>query len=333
MKAVICSKYGGPEVLSVENIEKPELSESEMLVKVQSASVTRADCMMRAGTPFYARFFLGLTKPKRKVPGTGFAGTVEEMGKRTTQFKIGDKVFGETGVNFGANAEYLAIADQDVVNQMPNGMSYEEAATVCDGPLTSMNFLKNIGEVKEGDRVLIIGASGSLGTAGVQIAKAFGANVTGVCSTDNVELVQSLGADDVIDYKKADFSTSGREWDIIYDTIGKSSYNHSKPSLSERGVYICPVIGISLLASMIFTSIRGKKRARFSATGMLPVDQQKKLLSELLLLFQEKKLKSVMDRFYRIEETADAHRYIETGRKKGNVVIQLEEPEGGQDQK
>ncbi|WP_234572459.1 NAD(P)-dependent alcohol dehydrogenase [Rhodohalobacter sp. 614A] len=323
MKAIVCTKYGGPEVLQLKEVEKPIPKENELLVRVHSASVTRADGMMRKGEPLYGRIFLGFTKPKHPIPGTGFAGVVEAVGSEVKHFKTGEKVFGELGVNFGGNAEYVCIAEDDLVMNIPPDMGFEEAAPICDGALTGMNFLKNIGKIKKGQRVLVNGASGGLGTSGIQLAKVFGAEVTGVCSTSNVEFVKELGADHVIDYKKEDFTKYGEEWDIIYDTIGKSSFSSCKGVLSENGAYICPVLGMPLLFQMMRTSLAGKKKAKFSATGLMPVPELKKMLKELIVLFKEGKVKTMIDRRYSLEETADAHRYIDKGHKKGNAVINI----------
>ena len=265
---------------------------------------------------------MGLMKPKYPTPGTGFAGQVEAIGKDVTLFKMGDAVFGESIFGTGTNAEYVCVAENGIIVAKPDDMSYEEAAPICDGAVTSMNFLKNLGNIQPGQKVLINGASGSLGTAAVQLAKHFDVEVTGVCSTANIELVKSLGADKVIDYSKEDFTTTGETYDIIYDTVGKLSFTKCKKSLTTNGTYISPVLRIPLLVQMLWTSMTSShKKAKFSATGLLPVPEIRYFLEEIKILFEQKKIKSVIDRYYPIAQVADAHRYVDTGHKKGNVVL------------
>lgn len=321
MKAIEITGYGSPDVLQITEVATPTPKDNEVLIKVHAASITTADAMMRKGTPFYARFFLGLTKPKQPIPGTGFAGEIEAVGKAVQQFKPGDPVFGETSVNFGAHAEYVCVPEDSVLTLMPAGMSYEEAAPLCDGGLTSLNFLKVIGNIQPGQRVLINGASGSLGTAAVQLAKYFGAEVTGVCSTANVAMVSSLGADQVIDYTTTDFTKTGQTFDIIYDTVGKLSFSQCKKSLTPTGAYLSPVLKLPLLFQMMWTSVIGGKQAKFSATGLKAVPELQVLLAELKEIIEAGHLRSVMDKSYALEQVAEAHRYVDTGHKKGNIVI------------
>lgn len=323
MKAVTYSGYGSPDVVQVKEVEKPKPKANEVLVKVYATSVTAADSMIREGNPCYGRLFLGLSKHKKPIGGTGFSGEVEEIGNGVTQFKIGDSVFGETGMDFSANAEYISIAEDAVISKITSNISHEEAAPICDGALTSYAFLKDIGQLKRGQSILINGASGSLGSAAVQIAKALGAEVTGVCSTANVELVQSLGADKVIDYQAEDFTKSSNSYDFIYDAIGKSSFRLCKGILKEQGAYLSPVLSLPLLLQMIRTSKFGNKQARFSATGLRPATELRVFINELKSLFESEQIKSVIDRTYSLAETADAHRYIDTGRKRGNVVVSI----------
>lgn len=324
MKATICTKYGSPDVLQFTEVPKPTPGENEILVKVHAASVTAADGMIRKGTPFYGRFFIGLMKPKMPIPGTGFAGVIESVGKNVTQYKEGDRVFGETGLGFSAQAEYVCVAEESVLKTMPTNLSFEEAAPVCDGALTSMNFLKVLANIRRGQKVLIIGASGSLGSSAVQLARHFGAEVTGVCSTTNVKMVKSLGAGKVIDYSVEDFTKAGKTYDIIYDTVGKSSFSRCKSSLREDGVYVSPVLGFPLLLQMLWTSKIGRKKAKFSATGILPASKLRALLQEVKELIEAGVLRSVIDRRYPLEQAAEAHRYVDQGHKKGNVVLLLE---------
>ncbi len=324
MKAIVCTKYGSPDVLELKEVEKPTPKDNEVLIRVYAASVTAADGMMREGTPFYGRLFLGLMKPSNPITGTGFAGVIEAIGSDVKLFKEGDSVFGETGVGFSTNAEYVCVPQDGVLATLPNNMTYEEAAPVCDGALTSWSFLKDIGKIQSGQKVLINGASGSLGSAAVQIAKYFGAEVTGVCSTTNLEMVKSLGAEKVIDYTKEDFTKNGQTYDIIFDTVGKSSFSRCQGSLKENGAYLSPVLELPLLFQMIWTSKIGSKKAKFSATGLRPVSELRVLLNELKESIEAGKIKSVMDRSYPLEQTAEAHRYVDKGHKRGNVVIAVE---------
>jgi len=323
MKAIVCTKYGSPEVLQLKEVGKPAPGDHEVLIKVVAASVTAADSMMRRGTPFYGRFFIGLMRPKQPIPGTGFAGEIEAVGKKVTLFQKGDAVFGETGLVFSANAEYVCLPEDGVISSLPQKMNHEEAAPVCDGALTSWCFLKDIGKIRSGQRVLIYGASGSLGSAAVQIANYFGAEVTGVCSTANLDMVRDLGATNVIDYTKYDFTDNDQTYDIIYDTVGKSSFSRCKSSLSADGVYLSPVLSLALLGQTLLTSKIGRKKAKFSATGLRAAAELRMLLDELKEVIEAGQLKSVIDRRYPVEQTAEAHRYVDTGRKKGNAVITI----------
>jgi NADPH:quinone reductase-like Zn-dependent oxidoreductase len=321
MQAMVVSKYGSPEVLQLRELDKPQPAANEILVKVRAASVTAADGMMRKGTPFYGRLFIGLMKPKHPIAGTGFAGVVEAVGADVKSYQAGDRAFGESILGAGTNAEFVCVPEDGVLAHLPEAMGYEEAAGVCDGALTSLNFLKEVITIQPGQSVLIIGASGSLGTAAVQLAKHFGAEVTGVCSGANVALVKSLGADQVVDYTQEDFTGNGQTYEIIYDTLGKNSFSRCKGSLKKHGAYISPVLGMPLLFQMLCTSKFGSKKAKFSATGLKPVAELRVLLNELVELIEAGKLNSVIDRRYRLEELTEAHRYVEGGHKKGNVVI------------
>lgn len=323
MKAIVATKYGSPEVLQLKDVEKPTPKANEVLVRIHASSVTAADTMMRRGTPFYGRLFIGLLKPNNPITGTGFAGVVEAVGKDVTHFTEGDAVFGESVLGAGTNAEYVCVAENGIIIGKPANISFEEAASICDGPLTSLNFLKNIAAIQPGQKVLINGASGSLGTAAVQLAKYFEAEVTGVCSANNVELVKSLGADHVIDYTKQDFTKSLGQFDIIYDTVGKSSFSKAKKALTSNGVYISPVLSVSLLFQMMWTSIIGKKKARFSATGILPVPALRDFLYELRAMICAGYLKSIVDKQYMLEQIAEAHAYVDHGHKRGNVVLSM----------
>lgn len=321
MKAIVQTQYGGPEILQIKEMEKPQPKATEVLIKIQASPVTAADGFLRRGEPRLGRLYLGLRKPKNPIPGTGFAGVIEAVGKDVKEFQVGDQVFGETAWGFGTHSEYVCVPEEGILAKKPSNISFEEAAPICDGPLTSMNFLKLMADVQPGQRVLINGASGSLGTAAVQLAKHLGAEVTGVCGPKNVEFVKSLGADHVIDYSTTDFTKTGHTYHYIYDTVGKSSYRRSKRALTPNGAYLSPVLNFPLLFQMIWTSLFSKKKAKFSATGTRPASELRPLLLELRDLLASGQLKSVIDRRFPFENIADAHRYVDTGHKRGNVVI------------
>ncbi len=321
MKAIVATGYGSPEVFGLQNVNKPEPKKGEVLVKVVASAATTADAMMRTGKPYFARLFLGLTKPKKGIPGTGFAGLVEKVGDEVTNFKVGDRIFGETAFGFSANAEYLVVPSNGVVLPLPGNIDFSEAANFCDGHLTSYNFLIEMAKLEKGQKVLINGASGALGLSAVQIAKYIGARVTAVTSGRNVGLVKSLGADEVIDYQKEDFTRGDKKYDFVYDTIGKSSFKDAKNVLTDTGVYLSPVLQFPLLADMIRTSFSMGKKARFEATGTNKPDKLQKMLSEVLDIYKTGKLRTIIDRQFPLEKLAEAHRYIDSGRKKGNVVI------------
>lgn len=323
MKAMVATAYGAANVLELQDVNMPIAKEDEVLVKIYASSATTADGMMLSGTPYFGRLFTGLTKPKTPIPGTGFAGVVEAVGKNVDSFQPGDRVFGETTFGFSTNAEFVTVPENGVIIPMPDNMSYIEAATFCDGPLTSFNFLKNLAQLQTGQKVLINGASGSLGTAAVQLAKYFGAEVTGVCSTRNIGLVKSLGADHVIDYTKEDFTQGKIHYDIIYDTIGASSFKECKSVLTSGGQYVSPVLKFPLLLQMIWTSKFGSQKAKFAATGLSSDNELRSMLNVLTAIFKEGKLKPVIDRQYPLAKLVEAHTYIATGRKKGNVVINI----------
>lgn len=321
MKAIITTGYGSPDVLQLKEVVKPEPKDNEVLIKVYAASVSTAEGMMRTGKPYIGRLFTGISKPKNSIPGTGFAGIIESIGKSVKLFKKGDEVFGENITSFGTNAEFVCVPEDGVIITKPDYLTFEEAAPVCDGALTSINFLKNIAKIQPGQKVLINGASGSLGTAAVQIAKYYGAVVTGVSSTTNLELVKLIGADKVIDYTKEDFTKSNSKYDIIFDTVGKSSFSASKKALTKNGIYVSPVLGMSLLVDMMCSSIFGIKKAKFSATGLLPVKELNLLLQEIKEMIGAGHLKSIIDRSYSLEQVGEAHEYVDKGHKKGNVVM------------
>ena len=324
MKAIVYTKYGSPDVLQLKEIEKPTPKDNELLIRVYATTVTATDCTFRKGDQLSARSFTGLTRPKNTILGDVLAGKIEAVGKDVKSFKPGDEVFGSTGAGFGAYAEYICLPEDGALAIKPANLTYEEAAAVYDGVLTALPFLRDKGKIQSGQKVLINGASGSIGTAAVQLARVFGADVTGVCSTANVDLVKSLGADQVIDYTQEDFTKSGQTWDIIFDTVGKSSFSRCKSALTPKGIYLSTVLTLTILVQTLWTSMAGSKKATITFAGLRSPSEKAEDLIFLKELVEAGKIKPVIDRRYPLEQTAEAHRYVDTGHKKGNVVITLD---------
>jgi NADPH:quinone reductase-like Zn-dependent oxidoreductase len=324
MKAIVCTKYGPPDVLQLREVQKPVPEDNEVLIRVYATTVTAVDCTFRKGAPFISRFFTGLIRPTNPIQGTEFAGEIEAVGRDVKPFKEGDQVFGTTSPGCGAYAEYICMpAEEATLATKPAKMTYEEAAG-CDGGLTALPFLRDKGSIQSGQKVLIYGASGSTGTAAVQLARYFGAEVTGVCSTTNLELVRSLGANKVIDYTKEDFARSGETYDIIFDTVGKSSFSRCEGSLEQNGIYLEAALTLAILPQMLWTSKIGSKKAMIAFTGLRPASERTEDLIFLKELIETGMMKPVIDRRYPLEQMAEAHRYVERGHKKGNVVITVD---------
>jgi NADPH:quinone reductase-like Zn-dependent oxidoreductase len=317
MKAAVHTEYGSPDVLHLVEVARPVVRDSDVLIKIHTTTVTTAECMMRRGKPTWGRIILGFTKPRRKILGLELAGEIEAVGKTVTLFRKGDQVYGFTGFGLGANAEYVRMPEDASLEIKPSNITYEDAAASVDGATTALFFLKDKAHIRSGQKVLIIGASGSIGSFAVQLSSHFGAAVTGVCSTANKELVKSLGADAVIDYMQEDFTQNGETYDLIFDTVGKNSFSQCKGSLKKNGAYLSTV-GLINQVLMRWTSIRGGKQV---ITGM-SINKKESLIF-LRALIEAGKLKPLIDRCYPIEQIAEAHRYVETGRKKGNVVIKV----------
>ena len=324
MKAIVYTEYGPADVLQLKEVVKPTPKDNEVLIRIYAATVNATDPVFRKGEPFISRFFTGLTRPRNPIPGTELAGEIEAVGKDVTRYKEGDQVYAATGTQYGAQAEYICLSEDGPLATKPANMNYGEAAAVCDGAFGALNFLRDAGNIQSGQEVLINGASGSVGTFGVQLAKHFGTEVTGVCSTTNLEMVKSLGADKVIDYTKEDFTKAGQTYDIIFDAVAKSSFSSCKDALKPGGVYIFTGPAPANLLQMLWTSLFGSKKAAMTAPGMRSSSAKTKDLIFLKELAEAGKLKPVMDRSYPPEQIAEAHRYVETGHKKGNVVITLE---------
>lgn len=315
------TRYGGPEILAPVTRPMPTPGARGVLIRVRASAVTRADGMMRAGVPRFARPFLGWGRPRHDLAGTCMSGEVIATGAKVTRFAVGDQVYGMAGLSFSANASHICLDEDEVLVKKPDVLSHEEAAVMNDGPTTSLNFLEKVAELRPGEKVLILGAAGSLGTAAVQIAAAMGAEVTGTCSARNAGLVASLGATRVIDYATEDFTTGSERYDVIYDTLGVSSFRKARKALTRNGRYVCPVLSGGLLVAALRTALFSARKARFSATGMLKPEVHRDMHARLIEMVEAGKFAPVMDRTYPFEQLVEAHRYVEGGHKTGNVVV------------
>jgi NADPH:quinone reductase-like Zn-dependent oxidoreductase len=320
MKAAVHTSYGRPDVVRISEVEKPTAKDNEMLVKVHATTVNRTDCGFRAAKPFFVRFFTGLIRPRVTVLGTEFAGDVEAVGSGVRSFEVGDRVFGFNGSRFGAHAEYMAIPDDGSVAAMPANVTYEEAAASTEGSHYALSFIRKA-KIQRGQDVLVNGATGAIGSAAVQLLKRLGAEVTAVCDTEHVELVRGLGADRVIDYTAEDFTKDEQTYDVVLDAVGKSSFGRCKRLLRPRGIYLSSDLGPlsqnPILA--LITPLFGGKRVMFP----IPRDDQE-TVGYFKQLIESGAFRPVIDRRYPLDQIVDAYRYVETGRKTGNVVISVE---------
>lgn len=323
MKAIIYDNYGSPDVLALRDIPKPAPKDDEILVRIHASTVTPVDCSFRSADPCIVRFFVGLWRPKVRILGSELAGEVAAIGRNVTRFKVGDRIFAATADGQGAHAQYMCLPQDGAQIAMPANMSFDQAASICNGALTALPFLRDSAGIKRGQKVLINGAAGSIGIFAVQLAKIFGAEVTGVCSGRNTDLVKSLGADHVIDYTKEDFTRNGQVYDIIFDTVGKSSFAASKKALTDNGFYLSTVPTFASVMQFIWTRKRNGKKAVLSATGLRPAPDQIKDMIFLKDLIEAGKLKTIIDRSYPMEQVAKAHWFVETGHKRGNVVLTI----------
>jgi NADPH:quinone reductase-like Zn-dependent oxidoreductase len=315
MRAVVYDRYGPPEVLRVDDVERPEPKDDEVLVRVHATTVTQTDCGWRSAQPFIVRYFIGLRKPRRRVLGMELAGEVEAAGPAVTEFAVGDEVFGIGG--FGAHAEFACKPESAALAHKPEGVGFDEAAAVCDGACIALSCLRSA-DLRQGRSLLVYGASGSVGTAAVQLAKHFGADVTAVCDTKNVELVSSLGADRVIDYTREDFTKVGETYDVVFDAVGKTSFRRCRRLLKSGGLYVETDLGFMwhVPPLALATKWLGDKRVR------LGVAKYKKEDVVLLKgLIERGVYRAVIDRTYPLEDVVEATAYVETGQKTGNVVL------------
>jgi NADPH:quinone reductase-like Zn-dependent oxidoreductase len=316
MKAVVCDRYGPPDVQRLEDVERPVPRADEVLVKIHATTVTRTDCGIRAGKPFLVRFFFGLRRPKQPILGTELAGEVEAVGAAVSQFAVGDHVFGSTAAfRTGAHAEFVCLPESGPLAHKPVGMTFEEAAAVTDGATLAMMCLESV-HPQRAQTILVYGASGAIGTAGVQLAKHFGADVTAVCNTKNLELMRSLGADRVIDYTREDFTKSGQTYDVIFDAVGKHSFSRCKGSLKRGGAYVA-TDGLRNFFLALWTSRIGDKKVLFP----IPPHYTQKNVLLIKELIEAGKFRAVIDRRYPLEDVVEATRYVETEQKTGNVVL------------
>ena len=322
MRAILHTKYGPPDELELREVEKPSPMQNEVLVKIHATTVTTTDCNLRNMTflppllrlPMRLQF--GFREPNTPILGIEFAGEIEAVGRDVRRFRVGDQVYGTPEPALGAHAEYICVPEHGVLTQKPANMTFEEAATLTLGGHTALYFIRDQGNIQAGDKVLIIGASGAVGTFAVQLAKYYGAVVTGVCSTTNVDLVKSLGADQVIDYAKEDFTKNNLTYDVIFDAVHKSSFMQCRNSLNDGGLYLVTMPSLSFLLATLWSSIASTKKVKNGARDASLED-----LEFFNKLFETGKLKTVIDRRYPIEEIVEAFRYVETGHKKGNVVV------------
>ena len=319
MRAIINTEYGPPEVVKLMEVDKPEPKDNEVLIKVYATTVNRTDCGFRSAEYCIVRFFSGLFRPKNKTLGNEFAGDIEAIGKDVTSFNIGDKVFGYNDTKFGAHAEYMTMAENEAITTMPGNLTYEEAAPITEGGHYALCDIR-AAKIKSGQNILIYGATGAIGSAAVQLVKYFGAKVTAVCDTKNVELVKSLGADVVIDYTKQDFTKIRQTFDVVFDAVGKSSFAQCKQLLNKRGIYMSTELGKNSenIFLALTTPIFGGKKVLFP----IPTISKEDVIS-LKELVETDKYKPVIDRRYTLEQIVEAYKFVETGQKTGNVVITL----------
>ncbi|GLX70401.1 NADPH:quinone oxidoreductase [Paenibacillus glycanilyticus] len=304
----------------------PIPKDNEVRIKIHAAVVTPSDCAFRRADPSFIRFMYGLRRPKYSILGVEFAGEIESVGKTVTAFQPGDQVYGISPSSFGAHAEYVCLPEDTPIFRKPDNATYEEAAGLCDGALTALIFLRDKANLQPGQKVLINGASGAVGAYAVQLAKYYGAEVTGVCGSGNTEKVKSFGADHLIDYTRVDFTRNGQLYDVIFDAVGKRSFPQCKDALTPTGMYLTTVPSPGVMLDMLRTSRSSGKKAVFTAAGL---QQNKANLAFLKKLYEAGRFMPVIDRRYSLDQVAEAHKYVETGHKAGNVIIYSTEESAG----
>lgn len=319
MKAAIYSKFGPPDVLEIKNVEKPVPKQNEVLIKIYATTVEKEDPDMRKSPGLN-----GIFKPKNPILGLFLAGEIVEIGDNVTKFHIGDQIYGSASMKLGATAEYIALSEDSALVKKPANVTYEEAVSVLNGIITALPYLREKGNITSKHKILINGASGSVGTAAVQIAKYYDTEVTGVSSTRNIDLVKSIGADYAIDYTKEDFTKSDQKYDIIFDTVGKTSFSKCKSLLKSEGKFLTTVPSLGTLIQLLRSKILGNKKVKFTATGLRKPWKKIEDLKFANEMFEKGKLKPVIDEQYSLENIKDAHNYVATGHKRGSVVIKIQ---------
>lgn len=321
MKAIVHTKYGGPEVAELKEIAKPIPKNDEVLIRVFASTVNRTDAGFRKAEYFISRFWSGLLKPKQQTLGCEFAGVVESVGNEVIHFKVGDKVFGYDDKYFGGHAEFLTIHEKRAVEIMPKNLTFKEAAPITEGAHYALSNIKS-SKIKRGEHALVNGATGAIGSAAVQLLKHFGVTVTAVCNTKNVELVKSLGADVVIDFEKDDFTKTDQKFHVVFDAVGKSSFRKCKPLLLKKGIYISTELGKNSenIFLAILTPFLGGKKVLFPIPFI-----DKKDLTFFKQLIENGEYKPIIDREYKLEQVVEAYKYVETGQKTGNVILKITE--------
>ena len=324
MKAVVCTQYGPPDILQLKEVEKPVAGDHELLIRIHATSVNRTDTATLRAIPFFARLFTGLLRPKKTIPGSEFAGEIEAIGENVTRYKVGDRVFGINEDSFGSHAQFMAISEDEALTTIPENISYEQAAVSSEGAYYAYNFINKV-NLQRGQKVLVNGATGAIGSAAVQLLNYFGVQVTATSNTKNIELVKSLGADQVIDYSEHDFTRGDQKYDYVFDCVGKSSFFKCKPVLQTNGVYISSDLGylaqnifLPLITPIIKPLIGHKKTVSPFPAGC------REFILFIKKLIEQGKFTSVIDRQYPLEQIVEAYQYVEKGQKTGNVVITVE---------
>lgn len=323
MKAALFTKYGGPQVIQIGDKKRPEIKENEILIRTAATTVTGVDNIFRGGKALFARMATGIFSPKIPVLGTELSGIVEQVGDEVNRLRPGDNVIADSGTKYGAHAEYVVLTDKDPVVLKPDNISFEEGAALSYGALTAYAFLHKTAGLKQGQRILILGASGSVGSYALQLAKYMGAEVAAVSGTSNIEMLSELGANQAIDYKTTDIEKLSGNYNVIFDAVGKYSFSGVKHLLSKDGLYMTTDLSFGILRDMILTSVLGKRKAVISFTGLRDIADKQKDLELITDLVAKGVIRPVIDKVYPFEEIQSAHAHVNTGRKKGNVVVKL----------